>query len=161
MKKTIIYAAVIFCVDAFFMNQGAIAVITLLVVVFVFLPKTIFGHIRKREYKTGYIKCLIYGSAAFLVFGSNYLNNIIAHNRSVTLITTIEQYKSDNGVYPESLEALVPKYIESVPTAKFTLSWNRFYYWGQDGDASLLYVAVPPFGRPIYRFSKKKWGYLD
>jgi FlaA1/EpsC-like NDP-sugar epimerase len=160
MKKTIITAAVIFFLDAFILNQGVVAGLMLLIVVFVFLPKAIYRQIKNREYKPVYIKCLIYGSTAFLIFGSNYLNNVIAHNRSVMLITTIEQYKSENGEYPENLEALVPKYIEAVPTAKFSLM-NEFWYHKQNGDASLFYVAFPPFGRPIYYFSKKEWGYMD
>lgn len=161
MKTTIILATTIFITDALILNQGGIAVITMLVVVLIFLPKAIYSHIRKREYKTGYFKCLIYGCTALLIFGSNYLNNMIAHNRSEMLITTIEQYKSDNGVYPETLEALVPKYVQYVPPAKLSLSMNKFWYHRQGGDASLFYVSVPPYGRPIYNFNNKQWSYLD
>jgi hypothetical protein len=98
---------------------------------------------------------------AFLVFGSNHINNRIARNRAEALIASIEQYKNDKGAYPDNLEALVPEYIDSVPLAKYTFMWNRFQYFVTNGEASLWYVAFPPYGRPTYFFSSREWGYYD
>ena len=98
---------------------------------------------------------------AFLVFGSNYINNRIAHHRAAALLASIEEYKNDKGTFPNDLEALIPEYIDSVPLAKYTLMSNRFRYVDLDGEPFLFYVALPPFGRPTYNFTRQKWVYID
>jgi len=99
---------------------------------------------------------------AFAVFGSNYGNNRLAEHRATELVTVIEQYKIDNGVYPDNLDALIPQYIESVPRAKFTLgSTNEFKYLNNDNKPIFFYVDFPPFGRPFYNFISKEWDYMD
>ncbi|MCU7837450.1 MAG: hypothetical protein KZQ83_19690 [gamma proteobacterium symbiont of Taylorina sp.] len=157
---SIIIAAIIFIVDAFFLNQGVIAGITLFIIIFVLIPKTIYRQYKKKEYKMGYIICLIYGTSAGLVFCANYVNNLIAYHRSEILITKIEKYKKDNGSYPKKLEALIPKYIESIPSAKYA-SMSRFHYSNSQEFTSLYYVTMPPFGRHSYDFSEKKWDHYD
>jgi len=161
MKKSIRFAVVIFILDALIFNQGVIAFITLLVAALVFLPHAIYCQLKRYEYKAKYKNIIIYGTSAICVFAYNYFNNQLAHERSLTLITTIEQYKSDKGIYPESLDSLVPEYLESIPLAKYVFMMNEFSYSVIDGNATLYYISLPPFGRPTYHFNEKKWGYLD
>ncbi|MFK5892369.1 MAG: hypothetical protein QM504_04010 [Pseudomonadota bacterium] len=160
IKISIIFATVIFIVDSFIMNQGVIAAVTLFIVVFVSLPITFYRQYKKRDYKTSYIVCLIYVLSALLVFCANYVNNKIAHHRAEMLITKIEQYKIDHGSYPEKLQTLIPKYIDSIPAAKFSYH-AKFYYYNSQGFTSIHYVAMPPFGRPFYDFKLKQWDYHD
>lgn len=160
ITRSIIIATIILIVDSYFLSQGVIATITLFIVVFVLIPKAIYKQYKKKEYKTSYIICLIYGASALLVFFLINANNKIAHNRSEMLIAKIEQYKTDNGTYPIKLDDLIPRYIESIPTAKFS-SMNKFHYSSIPDHTSLFYVAIPPFGRPIYNFEQSEWSYLD
>jgi len=149
LKGTFINAFILFFLDALFFNQGAIAAITLLLVLFYFLPKLQFN------------KCIIYTLMAIAVFASNYGNNRLAEHRATELVTVIEQYEIDNGAYPDNLDALIPQYIESVPLAKFTFVTNKFRYFNNNNKPIFFYVDFPPFGRPTYDFDKKQWFYID
>lgn len=161
LKHSSINAFNIYLLDAFVFNQGAIAAITILIVLIVFLPTAIYHQIKYSNGTHRFIKCLIYFSAAILVFASNHINNKIAHNRAVELIQVIEKYKQDNGSYPEKLEVLVPKYISNIPKAKFTFYGSDFRYISRPSGTMLFYTDMPPFGRQTYSFDSHKWGYLD
>ena len=149
LKGTYINALILFSLDALLFNQGVIASIVLLVVLFYFLPKLQFN------------KCIIYTCMAIAVFVTNYGNNRLAEHRAAELVTVIEQYKNDNGVYPDNLDALIPQYIESIPLTKYTIGFNSFYYFNIDNKPTFFYIEFPPFGRPFYNFTTKEWDYLD
>lgn len=160
-RKTIISAFVLFVIDAFAINQGVIAIIFLLVVFLFWLPKSAILKLFKQSPKIQLTKSLIFGVMAMCIFSANAINNKIAKGRADQLILAIERYHRDNSKYPKELNELTPKYILKVPVAKYTLGFNRFGYIRHDEDAMLFYVAVPPFGRPTYNFSSKKWHYSD
>ena len=153
-------AVTLFILDAFVMNQGLLASVMLVVAIFNLLPIAIYHQVKYGNGLQRYIRCGIYASAAFLVFGANYANNRIAEARALELIRVIDQYHAANAKYPGSLEELVPSFIDKVPRAKFTLLGEFQYYSSVDGT-TLLYMDMPPFGRPLYDFEKKSWDYLD
>lgn len=100
----------------------------------------------------------IYAVMAVLVLVSNNLNNSIAMKRAGMIITACENYKNKHGNYPSKLEDLVPEFLNKIPTAKYALLSSNFRY---SAGRYLMYVSLPPFGRPTYSFESKKWGYLD
>ena len=53
------------------------------------------------------------------------------------------------------------RHIASVPSAKLTAFYNGFWYSSAEHGTSLMYVALPPFGRRIYSFDSGEWGYID
>jgi predicted PurR-regulated permease PerM len=161
LKKSIIIASVIFVVDAFVINQGVIALIFIFAVFLAFLPKAIYLHIKKKSPRLQLYKCVIYTVMAVLILVSNYTNNQIARSRAERLIVAIEEFNIDNNTFPSDLKELVPRYMDSVPNAKFTFGMNKFRYFNIDGNTTLFYVHCPPFGRPTYNFTTKKWGYVD
>jgi hypothetical protein len=60
------------------------------------------------------------------------------------------------------LDDLVPAFVERIPLAKYTLGpYNKFHYIPYEPAPSLMYVSLPPFGRPIYSFARDRWNYLD
>jgi len=151
----------IFIIDALFLNQGVIAMITLIVVFIFWLPLAIILIFKKQPSRIPLIKSFIYGFMAVSVLGANTLNNKLAQNRAEALIVAIEQYHQDNAKYPDKLENLVPQYIPKVPIAKYVLSFNKFWYSNHNEYPDLYYVDLPPFGRPTYNFNHKKWIYID
>ena len=161
VKRSIIIAFFLFLIDALFVNQGIIAAIALLVVVFWLIPKSIFLWLKKRSVKPQLYKCLIYFLMAIFILGANYLNNQLATSRANQIIAAVEKFKVVNHRYPEKLAELAPEYIEAIPTAKYTLFANGFFYSNRDDHAFIGYVALPPFGRRIYDFNSKKWGQID
>ena len=65
-----------------------------------------------------------------------------------TLIAAVKAYHTKHRSYPESLQALVPEYLDKVPQAKYTLMSSPFRYLTSPQGPSLMYVELPPFGRP-------------
>ena len=91
----------------------------------------------------------VYLSAAVLVLTVHAYRIIDAQSRGQALVSAIQSFRAENRTYPGSLEELVPKYIDRVPSAVF----GRFYYLN-DAQAGPLffYWTLPPFGRRGYCF---------
>ena len=161
VMKSIVVAVSLFIIDAFVLNQGIIA----LVILFIVLPFMAVMTIKKREVSVELKKRLIimgiYAAMVVLVFASNYLNNVIAKNRAEVIIKACEQYKLKNGFYPPVLSVLVPEFLEEIPNAKYTLSSDKFRYIASTDHHSLMFAAIPPFGRSYYVLEEKKWGFMD
>jgi len=161
LAKSVITAVVLFVLDAFVLGQGVIAVITLLIVVFGFMPKAVIAFFKRRSPRYYLKKSLIYTVMAVGVLGVIFVNNRIARERAEHLIDKIEDYKTAEGKYPETLETLIPEHIDAIPKSKYTVSHNRFLYIYGKGGVLLGYVHLPPFGRLMYSFDTKKWASLD
>jgi predicted PurR-regulated permease PerM len=161
MRRTLITAIILFGLDAFWLNQGIIALITVMIVLPAMLIKALMSWKNKHILKKRLTACGIYFLMSLFIFASISLNNKIARSRADMLIETCEKYKDKNSEYPENLSDLVPDFINEIPVAKYTLNSNRFYYTSSKYSHSLFYLAMPPFGRPTYSFEKKKWTYID
>lgn len=161
LRKTLIIAVILYILDALIFNQGAIALITILIVVIIFLPKAFFSFKHKPLFKYKLIKAAIYFIMAVAVVGSNHINNKIAKHRADKLIEACVQYQNKYHRYPSKLEELVPEFIPNVPSAKLTFGFNKFKYISSDKHHSLMYVHFAPFARTYYDFEKGKWGSLD
>lgn len=161
LRSAIFFGLALIAVDAFVMNQGAIALLVGLWLLFVGLPLTLFA----KKYATVRLLRLrniaIYFVAIILVFVLNAANNQMAKSRAEVLVSTIKSFHEKNLRYPKSLAELVPDYVEQVPVAKYTLMFNQFGYYKTEQGASLYFVSLPPFGRPIFSFPNNKWGYID
>ncbi|MFT5169522.1 MAG: hypothetical protein ACI9F2_000998 [Lysobacterales bacterium] len=82
------------------------------------------------------------------------------------IIDALEQYKNDNGVYPESLKKLPPTYLKRVPASKLFGRDDFFYKRGCE-DQCHEYVSDPmtyvldyhrfSFFHPRYVPSTKQW----
>ncbi len=161
MKKSIISALILFFIDAFVMNQGAIAVISAMVIVLWLLPKSLMLKYKRESARIPLTKAAIYSIMVLLIFLANFANNKLAKHRAENLIIAIEKYHQQTGIYPEKLNNLVPEYISNIPRAKFTLMFNEFSYINHKDIQVLYYIELPPFGRPIYNFNRHSWGYTD
>ena len=146
--------------DAFLLNQGGIAAISGVVLLFVALPLTFlprFVGVRRQRLRN----LAIYLTAVVLVFALNAANNRVAHARAERLVVAVKAYHAKYQRYPQTLDALVPEFVERVPLAKYTLVFNQFFYSNLEGKAALFYTELPPFGRPTYSFTYDRWTYLD
>lgn len=161
LRRALLNGTLLVLIDAFLLNQGAIALLVGLWVLLIGLPRTLlagkFATVRPQR-----LKCAaVYLVAAGLVFALNAANNRIAMSRAETLIAAVKAYHAKHRRYPESLQALVPEYIDEVPQAKYTLLSSPFRYLTSPQGPSLMYVEVPPFGRPMYSFERDAWERLD
>lgn len=98
--------------------------------------------------------------AGLLVVANCYVQGRIARANSERLIQACEQYREASGAYPERLDDLVPRYLSSVPRAKYCCFLGEFMYWGPP-RAFFWWVEIPPFGRRVYDLETGEWSYLD
>lgn len=159
-NKTLIGAALLFFVDAIWMNQGAISAIFGLVILFVTIPLALFGRERAlRAYKLK--KSAIWLAAIVSVFAFNWANNQMASHRANDVVAAVKAYHQQHGAYPKRLDDLVPTFLPSVPRAKYVLGFGEFKYLYHEVSPTFFYVEFPPFGRPVFRFGRDEWDYID
>ncbi len=159
--KSFFAAVVMYFIDTVMMNQRALAFILVIIMAFWWLPKSVFLLFKKRSLREPLFKIGIYGLMAALVFSTNIMNNNMARQGAEVLVDRINQYHVDKGVYPETLQDLVPAYIEAIPAAKYTMVSGEFIYMNVDEHITFFYVHFPPFGRQFYNFDTQAWFYLD
>jgi hypothetical protein len=94
-----------------------------------------------------------------IVGGNARIQAKIANANAERIIAACEQFRAATGKYPDQLEELVPKYLSSIPRAKYNLMFSNFRYWNLDGNHQLLWDENPPFGIRIYDLELRKWRY--
>jgi hypothetical protein len=160
-RRALLLGSLLIVLDAFYLNQGGIALLVGLWLLVISLPRTFlakkFATVRRQRLRN----ITIYFVAVILVFMFNAVNNTIAKRRADVLVSAVKAFHAKNQRYPKSLEELVPDYVERIPLAKYTLTFDRFWYYSEGSDTWLVYVEIPPFGRPIYHFARDEWTYLD
>jgi len=156
--RPILLGLLLILIDAFVLNQGVLAGLVVLVQLVLGIPGIIRANSPDIK-RVRLVSLAIYIGAALIVFSSNLVNNRIAHHRAEVLISSIKAYVSAEHKYPEKLQDLVPRYIPSVPDAKFSLMFNKFYYSSK--HPFLMYVSFSPFARPTYSFDKETWQVVD
>ena len=90
------------------------------------------------------------------------LHAVTAETHAARVIEACRAFERRHGTLPDRLDELVPEYLSAVPRAKYTLAWGNFTYsTSGTRDHTLMYVALPPFGRRIYHFDDNRWSQLD
>ena len=153
--------ALLVAVDAFILNQGAIALVVGLWLVLVGLPRTFLAKKYATVRGPRLRNMAVYLAAVILVFALNAANNLLARSRAEALVLAIKSFHAKNQRYPGSLAELVPDHADRVPVAKYTLMFNRFWYSTSSQGTILYYMDLPPFGRPTYSFTRNEWVYLN
>lgn len=160
LTRAVIISLLLVLIDALWLNQGVLAFLVGLFLVFVVLPRSF-----RREFAPTRPQRLrnlgIYLSSVVLVFALNHLNNQIAQSRADVLVSAVKKFYSENQHYPKSLDDLVPRYVDHIPSAKYTFTFSEFKYENSEYGAYLMYVELPPFGRPYFSFSQNEWLYMD
>ena len=161
LRGSIIIALCLLVLDAFVLGQGAIAIFTIVAVVFWFIPKTLFAWKRKNMFAIWALKVMIYSLMAAAILTANAVNNHLAKTRAEHLIVAVNEYKAQYQRYPRTLDELVPELLTKIPKAKYTVLFNNFIYTNRESHATLMYFDFPPFGRTYYDFNKQEWGHID
>ena len=139
-----------------------------------FLVALIKAIVQGRDWRVSVSRVVIPLITLVIVLSNAWLQSRVAEAHAQKIIEASKQYQSTNGVYPRTLDELVPKYLGSVPRAKYALL-GEFLYWecgerlvttcvrsGADkGQHMLMWMAIPPFGRPFYNLEQAQSGYLD
>ena len=153
-----IAALALYLLDALVVGQGGLALIGGAIVLVV----TVIGALVGREGgKVVALKLVLPVVMVGCVWGTVRVNSHIARSGAERIIAACEAYKWETGRYPDALEELVPRHLEDVPVAKYTLMFNRYRYISSDGTHLLMWTDIAPFGRPTYNLEEGRWGYLD
>ena len=116
----------------------------------------------KREFSKLYaVKGFIYLCACVCIVGVYRLNTFVGKKNAHRIVSAIEVYKSDKGVYPAELSDIVPEYMSGIPVCAYRLSGRQYRYFYTDSYHYLMWVEMPPFGRRMYDFQDKEWRYID
>lgn len=94
-----------------------------------------------------------------IVAGNAAMQSKTANANAERIIVACEQFRAATGKYPNQLDELVPKYLSSIPRAKYALMFSDFRYRNLDGNHQIMWDERPPFGRRIYDFELRKWRY--
>jgi hypothetical protein len=105
-------------------------------------------------------RVLIPVATLLLVLANYSLQVRIAMANSARLIQACERYREANGNYPERLDDLVPRYLSSIPRAKYCLDDGEFKYYSPP-TPMLRWTQIPPYGRRVYNFETREWNYID
>jgi hypothetical protein len=158
-SRTAIVLSLIFLFDLFWVGQGLIS----LFIAFFGIPILTVGAIWSALRKQGpWARSRLLRAGMYLLFGAatvaaGRLHVWTATSRAQTLIVACQAYKQDHAAFPQRLDDLVPKYLPSIPRAKYTLMWGEFTYRAP----TLSYVAMPPVGRRLYNLEEGRWSSRD
>lgn len=158
-----IVAAIWAGLDAFFVGQGAIALIMIAVSVLYLLPRAIMARTDRALFRLRLAKAgITLGAAAAAIAAIGYAISQ-TEGRARVVISAVETYKAKRGRYPERLEELVPTFLPAVPRAKPYGMLSDFRYWSAppEGNHTLMYVVYPPYARQLYHFEEHRWSALD
>jgi hypothetical protein len=163
LPKALEYGALLIFIDAFFLNQGGLSILVAMVVLLRALH-TVFRYyfFKHPFFKQQLRNYAIYVAAVVLVWGLNFGQNILAHHRAENVVASIEAYHAKYGDYPQSLETMVPEFLDNVPLAKYTfISYSFFYRKTKENKPYFFYMIFPPYYRNFYNFEKQEWRAMD
>ena len=127
-----------------------------------FLVSVVKNAIQRPGWRLALLRAAMPVLTLGLALGNNALQWKVAEANAERIIKACEEFCAATGKYPRKLQDLVPGYLKSVPRAKYCLCWGEFMYWNDKGiPAMLVWCKIPPFGRKVYTFADRRWGYID
>ncbi len=167
VRRTAAALSVLFLADLGFAGQGLFSLLVACVGVGLLTLGALWAIARGREGTGPLVRSRFIRAGMYLLLGiatvaTMQFHLATARNHAAQVIDACRAYQARHGMLPDRLEQLVPEFLPAVPRAKYTLQWGAFTY-GASGTAShtLMYVALPPFGRQVYHFEEARWSQRD
>jgi len=126
-----------------------------------FLVSVLKNEINRPGWRLALLRIAIPALTLGLVLANDAVQYRIAEGNAPRIIAACDEFHAANGRFPQTLDELVPRYMRSIPRAKYCLEFGEFRYWDLDGHPILVWYVVPPFGRKIYDFENRRWNYID
>ncbi len=155
--ETALIAGMILLVGEVVCGQATVVIMTGLAVAAILGLLVAYRLIKGEKGRAGSVavKALVFVGLFLIALGLDVANKKIAMSRAETIIAACRSYKDKTGAYPETLQALVPEYMTTVPRAKYTVLWNTFHYH----EGRLAWMLVPMTVMPSYDLSAGKWSF--
>jgi hypothetical protein len=158
LRTSLTGAAILIGLDA--VVSGSL-VFSMLICPIWFLVAILKALVQRKDLRASLARIAIPLVTLAIVVGNAVLQSRIARDNAERIIEACTRYKAANGAYPNNLDQLVPAYLPAVPSAKYALMFNRFSYWEDRGNHSLMWVVIPPFARSYYGFEGGRWTFRD
>jgi hypothetical protein len=98
--------------------------------------------------------------ALVLVIVMVKVNAYVAPLHAQRVVDAIESYRAAKGVYPKTLDDLVPQFIDHVPYAQYTLGGFFYYMRGGTTEAPIVFCNPHGMDHRGYDFRTKRWTYV-
>ena len=158
LLPVLIVASLLFVMDALMMNVVGFSLLVGIFQVVVGLPLLFLKQDGRRQRLRNI--GIFLGVLVMVVVMVN-VNAYIAPLHADRLIEAIESYRAANGVYPQKLDDLVPKFIDHVPYAQYTIGGIFWYTGGGTAEPPMLWYNPHQMDHRNYSFETKDWVYLD
>jgi hypothetical protein len=126
-----------------------------------FFVSILKNAIQRPGWRPALIRIAIPAVTLTLVLANDAVQYRIGKANASRIVEACEQFRAVDGRFPETLDELVPRYLPSIPRAKYCLTLGEFVYWNFNGKPMLMWYVVPPFGRRCYDFDTRQWHYID
>jgi hypothetical protein len=127
-----------------------------------FLVSVVKNVIQRPAWEVALFRIAVPALTLGVVLTNYFVQRKIAHVHADRIINACEEFHVAYGKYPHTLDELVPRYLGSIPRAKYCLCWGEFVYLSyEDKYHLLLWCDIPPFDRVTYNLEDRRWGYLD
>ena len=150
MVRHVVISAALFALEAV-VGVGLLGMGIGFVMMLVALASAI-GSSGQRKHHLGV--AVIYAVLCVSTMGVILSNWRVAQDRAGPVIAAIEQFHSDRGRYPSTLEELCPSYLPSIPRAGYTLVGRRY---GYIADRPQIYFPAMFHGVVAYDFPTHGW----
>jgi hypothetical protein len=112
-------------------------------------------------------KLRIYSYYSFIAFlalqSANYISNCITDQQidsaislGTPIVEAIEKFHATTGSYPETLEALIPSYLQNIPKTKVGFKTSDFKFLSRP-DSFTLYIEMPAWHVCYYEPQYERW----
>ncbi len=158
IKRSVVAAAVLLAWD------GALSASFLMSWIFCpiwFLVSLLKNAIERPGWGLALVRIGIPALTLGLVWVNNDFQLGVAEANAQRVVAACEAYHAANGRFPKKLDELVPRYLNSVPLAKYCLGPPSEFSYYSFGTPMLVWQVVPPHYRKIYNFETRRWSYLD
>jgi hypothetical protein len=126
-----------------------------------FLFNVVKSAIQRPGWRAGLLNIAIPALTLGMALANDSLQYRVGKTNAPRIIKACEEFHAAKGTFPKTLDELVPRYLTSVPRAKYCLMYGEFDYYHLDNHPILVWCVVPPYGRKIYSFQDRRWGYID
>ena len=157
LLAVLIGASLLFVMDALIVNVVFLSLVVGLFQVVVGLPLLYRKDGRRQRLRN----ISIFLGVLVLVVVMVNVNAYITPLHADRLIKAVESYRAANGVYPQKLDDLVPKFIDHVPYAQYTSLGVFWYARGGTKEPPMLWYNPHGMDHRTYYFETKDWHYLD
>jgi hypothetical protein len=162
--RTAMVLAGIFLVDLGYSGQGLFSLLIALVGLLLFATGALLSLNRgdRPLARSRGLRAATYLILGVATYATMQFHLATGTRHAASVIAACEAYKTRHGVFPTTLQQLVPEFLPAVPPAKYTIAYGDFTYWASSDKAhTLMYVTMAPFGRRLYHFEQGIWSQLD